>query len=460
MKKPRRSLTAVLLAMLALFLAQDAWASAEVAQAIKLPEDPSNAYITLGILVVAAIMFFTEVVPLACTAILVPVALSLCGVLDNKTAFSHWGNPTVILFMAMFIVGEATFVTGFADKIGALAMRLSRGKPRLLLLCSMVAVGSLSTVLSDTGTTVVAMPMIMAMCVKARLAPARILMPVAFASSLGGTVTLVGTPPNGIINAMLGEAIKTNPDLLLRQFGFFEYGWIGIPLLIAGWIWFPLIGYKLLPKNREIEDASEADDVTRRTNKMWIAILIFAFVVVMMASELMPLNTAAMLGAALVVCTGCLTMKEAYRAVDWNTIFLFAGMLSMSSAMSKSGAAAMVAHTVVSHVDNPWMLQLACCGLTAVITNFMSNTATAALMAPLAIPIATATGVSPLPIAMGICACASTCFLTPIATPSNTIVFGPGRYSFTDYAKAGWPLQIISLLMCWLLIPLIWPFHP
>ena len=174
MKKPRRSLTAVLLAMLALFLAQDAWASAEVAKAIQLPEDPSNAYITLGILVVAAIMFFTEVVPLACTAILVPVALSLCGVLDNKTAFSHWGNPTVILFMAMFIVGEATFVTGFADKIGALAMRLSKGKPRLLLLFSMVAVGSLSTVLSDTGTTVVAMPMIMAMCVKARMTPARI----------------------------------------------------------------------------------------------------------------------------------------------------------------------------------------------------------------------------------------------------------------------------------------------
>ena len=153
-------------------------------------------------------------------------------------------------------------------------------------------------------------------------------------------------------------------------------------------------------------------------------------------------------------------LGDVYKRQDWNTIFLFAGMLSMSSAMSKSGAAAMVAHTVVSHVDNPWMLQLACCGLTAIITNFMSNTATAALMAPLAIPIATATGVSPLPIAMGICACASTCFLTPIATPSNTIVFGPGRYSFTDYAKAGWPLQIISLLMCWLLIPLIWPFHP
>ena len=67
-------------------------------------------------------------------------------------------------------------------------------------------------------------------------------------------------------------------------------------------------------------------------------------------------------------------------------------------------------------------------------------------------------GVSPLPLAMGICACASTCFLTPIATPANTIVFGPGKYKFLDYAKAGWPLQLITLLMCWLLVPLIWPF--
>ena len=100
-----------------------------------------------------------------------------------------------------------------------------------------------------------------------------------------------------------------------------------------------------------------------------------------------------------------------------------------------------------------------CCALTAAITNFMSNTATAALMAPLALPIALASGISPLPIAMGIAMSASCCFLTPIATPPNTIVLGPGRYSFMDYVKAGWPLQLISLIMCWLLIPLIWPFH-
>ena len=473
---PLTGALAMLGALVLLLAAQDALAAANVADAIKLPEDPTKAYFTLAILLVAVVMFFTECVPLACTAMLVPVALSLTGlfswpgsdatikeclkhsVLTSKEAFANWGNSTVILFMAMFIVGEATFVTGFADKVGALAMKLSKGKERLLLLFSMLSVGLLSTVLSDTGTAAVALPMVLAMCMKTKIAPAKILLPMACASSLGGTVTLVGTPPNGIINAML----DSNGAV---AFGFFEFGKIGVPLLVAGLIYYYFLGHRLLPGERRGEDddaAVAADSFLRRENKMFIAIGIFAFVVFMMATEIMPLSTAAMLGAALVVATGCLTMKEAYRAVDWNTIFLFAGMLSMSTAMDDkhSGAAAIVAHTVVSLVDNPWMLQLACCALTAVITNFMSNTATAALMAPLAIPIAQATGVSPLPLAMGICACASTCFLTPIATPANTIVFGPGKYKFLDYARAGWPLQLITLAMCWLLVPLIWPFHP
>jgi di/tricarboxylate transporter len=99
-----------------------------------------------------------------------------------------------------------------------------------------------------------------------------------------------------------------------------------------------------------------------------------------------------------------------------------------------------------------------CCALTAIITNFMSNTATAALMAPLAIPIAVQSGISPLPLAMGIAMSASACFLTPVATPPNTIVLGPGNYNFMHYVKAGWPLQIITFIMCVVLIPMIWPF--
>jgi len=429
-------------------------AFAATTMGIKLPADPTKAYITLGILLVAAVMFFTEVVPLPITALLVPVALSLTHVITSKVAFSYFGNPTVVLFMAMFIVGEATFITGFADKVGALAVKFSKGNQVKLIIYTMAAIGLLSTVLSNTGTTVVAVPMVIGMCIKAKLAPGKVLMPVAFASSLGGTVTLVGTPPNGIINSMLAQTGQT-------PFGFFEFGLIGLPLLAAGLLYYALIGHKFLPeKVHDDDDEIEVDAKVRREHKMWHSVLIFAFVVAMMASELMPLTTAAVLGACLMVITGCMTMREAFRSVDWTTIFLFAGMLSMSAAMDKSGAAAIVANAVVSTVTNPWMLMFVCCALTAAITNFMSNTATAALMAPLALPIALASGISPLPITMGIAMSASCCFLTPIATPPNTIVLGPGRYNFTDYIKAGWPLQLISLIMCWLLIPLIWPFHP
>ena len=444
-------LLAVVVVVAICLLDQDAVAAQPLG--ITLPEDPTKAYITLGILFVAAIMFFTEVVPLPVTALLVPIALSLTHVITSKVAFSYFGNPTVVLFMAMFIVGEATFITGFADKVGALAVRLSKGNPIKLLVYAMAAVGLLSTVLSNTGTTVVAVPMVMGMCLKAKLAPGKVLMPVAFAASLGGTVSLVGTPPNGIINSMLAQTGQT-------PFGFFEFGLIGVPLLAAGLIYYALIGHRFLPDRQPVDDDVVTEGAQhRRENKMWHAMIIFAFVVFMMASELMPLTTAAMLGACLMIITGCMTMREAFRSVDWTTIFLFAGMLSMSAAMDKSGAAAIVANAVVSMVHDPWMLMLVCCALTALITNFMSNTATAALMAPLALPIAMGSGISPLPIAMGIAMSASCCFLTPIATPPNTIVLGPGRYSFMDYFKAGWLLQVISLLMCWLLIPLIWPFH-
>jgi anion transporter len=417
--------------------------------------DLTKAYLTLAILGVAAVLFFTEVIPLPITAMLVPVSLSIFDIVPAKAAFANFGNSWVVIFMAMFIVGESTFITGFADKVGKMTVRLSKGSEVRLLIFSMVSVGVLSAFLSNTGTTVVAIPMIMGMCASAGIRPGKILMPVAFAASLGGTMTLVGTPPNGLINSVLEKMGPAG----IHPFGFFEFAKFGIILFIAGIAYYALIGHKLLPDS----DASchmddEEIERPKRPEKMIWSLLIFAFVVVAMATKFLPLVTAAVLGACLVVITGCMTMREAFRSVDWVTIFLFAGMLSMSTAMDKSGAAALIAESVVQHVSNPYGIMFVTCLLTVCITNFMSNTATAALMAPLAIPIAMQSGISPLPLAMGIAMSASACFLTPVATPPNTIVLGPGKYSFLDYVKAGWPLQIISLLLSVAIIPLIWPF--
>jgi anion transporter len=420
------------------------------------PEDLTNAYITLGILAVAAVLFFTEAVPLPVTAMLVPVTLSAFGVLSATQAFANFGNKWVVIFMAMFIVGESTFVTGFADKVGRMTVALSKGSETRLLIFSMTSVGILSAFLSNTGTTVVAIPMIMGMCATAGIRPGRILMPVAFAASLGGTMTLVGTPPNGLVNSVLEKMGPAG----VNPFGFFEFAKIGAILFVVGIAYYAFIGKKYLPDSDVEIDMDQAARKPKRPEKMFWSLGIFIFIVAAMATKFLPLATAAMLGACLVVITRCMTMQEAFDAIDWTTIFLFAGMISMSSAMKSSGAAALIADTVVSTVSDPYMLLAVCCGLTAVVTNFMSNTATAALMAPLAIPIAVQGGISPLPLVMWVAMSASACFLTPVATPPNTIVLGPGKYSFLDYTRAGWPLQIISFIILIIFIPMFWPFHP
>ena len=405
-------------------------------------------------------LFFTEAVPLPVTAMLAPATLSLFGILSAKSAFSHFGNSSVVLFMAMFILGEGTFATGFANRVAEWTVKTSKGSEHRLLVLSVITIGGLSAFLSNTGTTAVAMPMVIAMCTAAAISPSRLLVPIAFASSLGGTCTLVGTPPNLLINATLE---KMGATANVEPFGFFEFGMIGLPMLVMGVAFYALGGGKLLPKR--LADSVEVEHVTSeapkrelRTDKMPIAIILFIGVIVAMVTKIVPLNTAAMLGAMFMIITGCITMKEAFKSIDWTTIFLFAGMISMSSAMAKTGAAELIANSVVNLVSDPYAILAVTCGLTMIITNFMSNTATAALMAPLAIPIAIGAGVSPLPVAMGIAISASACFLTPIATPPNTLVFGPGNYNFADYIKAGWPLQILSFIMCIVFIPLIWPF--
>lgn len=416
---------------------------------------PMNAYLTLLILFVAAVLFFSEIIPLPVTAMLVPVSLSMFHIIPANAAFSNFGNKWVVIFMAMFIVGESTFITGFADKIGKATITLSKGSEIRLLVLAMCSVGVLSAFLSNTGTTVVAIPMIMGMCASANIRPSKILMPVAFAASLGGTMTLVGTPPNGLVNSVLEKMGPAG----IQPFGFFEFAKIGGILFVISILYYSFLGNKFLP-----DSASECEETEiikpSRPEKMWWSLIIFFFVVVAMATKIMPLVTAAMLGACLVIITGCITMEEAYKSVDWTTIFLFAGMLSMSSAMQSSGAAQLIADTVVHYVSSPYGLLAVICAVTALVTNFMSNTATAALMAPLAIPIALSSGISPLPLVMGIAMSASACFLTPIATPPNTIVLGPGKYSFSQYMKAGWPLQVISFIVIVTVVPIILPFAP
>ena len=428
------------------------------------------AITTLCVLAVAAFLFVTELIPLAVTAMAACTALGILGVLPSKQVYAGLSNSTVVLFGGMFVIGAAMFKTGLAEAVGLWVVnKAGTGEVKLMGAVMLVTI-ILSSVSSNTGTVACLMPVIIGIAQAANIPASKELMPLAVAANVGGTITMIGTPPNVIVTGALSAAG-------LPSFGFFEFALIGVPLSVIVLVYMLTIGRKTIPvKNAGAMDAAAVeaakkeagasdDDAPKSKTKMWISGLILLGVVAAMALNLktVPLQTAAVTGAILCVITGCLKEKEAYAGIDWVTIFLFAGMLSVATAMDKTGAGKLIADTVVGMMGenpNPIVLCAVLYLISNVLTQFMSNTASAALLAPIGISIAQSIGADPKPVLMSIGIAASMAFATPMATPPNTLVLGPGGFSFNDYVKVGVPLCIITFIASVIIIPIFWPFFP
>ena len=418
--------------------------------------DPAT--LTLAVLGVAALFFATEIIPLAVTAMGAAIALGLLGVLTPKEVFSGLSNSTVVLFAGMFVIGAAMFQTGLAQWIGIAVVKKSGTNERALMIALMTITIVLSSVSSNTATVACLMPVVVQICAAAKIPVSPQLMALAVAANVGGTITMIGTPPNILMSATLQASG-------LQPFGFFEFAWIGIPLSIVGILYMLSIGYKLCPRHEvKVEGEAKTEEGPKDKKKMMVclAILLCVIVAMVLAKDInVPMQTSAIIGALACVLTGCLSEKQAYAGIDWTTIFLFAGMLPLASAMDKSGAGKLIAEFVVGLMGaspSPIVIVIAMFILSCGLTQFMSNTAAAALLAPIGISIAQSIGASPYPVIMAIGIAASCAFTTPVATPPNTLVLGPGQFRFMDYVKVGLPLVIISLGVCAIVIPLVWPF--
>jgi di/tricarboxylate transporter len=196
-----------------------------------------------------------------------------------------------------------------------------------------------------------------------------------------------------------------------------------------------------------------------RRHKRWIAVALIAAVVSLSAWQLVPVTVAAVAAAILVVAFGCIDAEEAYRAVDWPTLFLIAGTLAMGAALEKTHTAELAAQVLVGHIAQfgPW-IALSMIVLTAsVLTNFLSNNAVAALLVPLALEAARIVDASPRAFLMAVAFGASACFATPIGYQTNTLVFAAGGYRFADFVRFGLPLNLLHWLLASALIPVFWP---
>ncbi len=197
-----------------------------------------------------------------------------------------------------------------------------------------------------------------------------------------------------------------------------------------------------------------------RTERAPVTVLIFVGVLVLAGLGMLHISVAGTLGAVLMVLTRCLTLEEAYESIDWMVIFLLAGMIPAGIALEKTGAAQLLAEFILKGIGSFGALFVlgALMAFTSLITEILSNAAAAVLLAPIAISLAAQLGVSPYPFLMGVAVAASSSFMTPIGHQSNTLVFGPGGYRFSDYLRVGVGLNILVWVVAMLVIPRLWPF--
>ena len=620
-------------------------------------------WITIGILVLSAIFFVNGKIRSDLVALCALVALLVCQILTPEEALSGFSNSVVIMMIGLFVVGGAIFQTGLAKMISSKILRLAgKSETRLFLLVILVT-SAIGAFVSNTGTVALMLPIVVSLAASADVSPSRFLMPLAFASSMGGMMTLIGTPPNLVINDALisagyeglsffsflpvglvcvavgiivlmplskvflggkkrkktgttGKTLQqlvkeyglasnlfrvevssdstaighsiidldirrkfglnimeirrgdssryrflktitqfTSPDTTLengdilyvsgdfdsvRKFAgeysmdimdehrteeapfigtqgsnsldFYEIGIAEIIIVptsglvnksikdidLRGKFNVNVLGIRrkseyllhdlgdvkvrggdvmlvqgswanIARLNKEDADwvvlgqpLAEAAKVTL-DYKAPVAGVIMLLMIALMVFDFIPIEpvTAVMIAAILMVLTGCIrNVEAAYKTINWESVVLIGAMMPMSLALEKTGASAWISNTLVQGLGSygPIALMAGIYFTTSLMTMFISNTATAVLLAPIAMQSASQMGISPVPLLFAVAVGASMCFASPFSTPPNALVMPAGQYRFMDYIKVGLPLQIIMGIVMVFVLPLLFPF--
>lgn len=616
----------------------------------------NEAYITLTVLALSIFFFANGKMRSDIVALCSLVALLVFDILTPEEALSGFSNSVIIMMVGLFVVGGAIFQTGLAKMIGSRLMRLSGGGETRLFLIVMLVTSAIGGFVSNTGTVALLMPIVVSMAMSMKMYPGRLLMPLAFASSMGGMMTLIGTPPNLVINEALvkagygslsffsffpvgiicvavgiivllplskkylsksgseaggnennGKSLKelvkeygvvssmyrltiteksraagqkifemdvrnrfginilevrrtersqtrllknvvqkaADPDMQLEvgdiiivngnreyvdefaevynlnilpeeekqdSLDFYEIGVAEIVLMPTSTIVNKTIrevgfrtkynvnvlgicrdkkyimtdfvdekihsGDVLLVQGTwvniaeiEKEDTEwvvmgrpmEAAEKVTLDYKAPLAAVIMLLMVAAMVFDFIPIApvTAVMIAGLLMVLSGCFrNVEAAYKTINWQSVVLIAAMMPMSTALEKTGVSAYLSSSLVNTIGalGPHLLLAGIYFTTSLMTMFLSNTATAVLMAPIALSCAIGVDVNPIPFLFAVSIAASMCFASPFSTPPNALVMPAGHYTFMDYIKVGLPLQIVMGIVMVFALPLLFPF--
>ena len=420
--------------------------------------------IVLLIFALSVALFVADVLPMGLLVFSVPMALYFAGVIEAKEIFAPLIGQSIILVVAMSVIGAALFKTGMAERIGRTLFRFAPGERSLIFLV-MVFSGVVSAFVSNTGTVAILIPIVMGVAAAKKLAPSRLLIPLTAGATIGGNISVIGSPGNLIAK----ETIERFSEGAMTV-TFFEYAKIGVPLLLAAALFYALVGPRIIPAKGDAEDNSGAQNEDARGDGGWkgwftvgvLVLTIAAMIAADFTKLLPPMHITACVGAIAVVLFRVITQKEAFAAFDMQAVFLLSFMTPLGTAMMKTGAADRISHAVVSVAggQGPLMI-MAILWLTVWgLTQVMSNTATCALFCPIGWSIAKVLGADPRAVVIAVLIASSVAVCTPLAIPANSMILEPGNLRFRDFFRPGIALSAVAFAVSMALLPRIYPFFP
>jgi sodium-dependent dicarboxylate transporter 2/3/5 len=422
---------------------------------------------TIAITALTAFWWVSEALPIPATS-LVPFALfPMAGVLDQRQAAEALGSYVIVLLMASFMLSKALERSGAHERLALYMINLVGGSGRRLVIGFMLAAALLSMWISNTATTLMLATMALAILSRTddpKLGPA-LLLGIAYASSFGGTATLIGTPPNLIFaeNYLLATG---------EEFSFVRWMSIGVPIVAVGT---PLMALWLTRSLGGVKTPALADPGPWRKDERR-TLIVFAIAIFLWITRTEPFggwsgvlgmagagdSTVAVFAVVLMFLVpngkgGALLDWKAAGDIPWGMLLLFAGGICIASAFRASGLDALIGEELSGLANAPvFVMMLGLCLVVTFLTELTSNTATANLLMPLLAAVAAGAGVKPellmIPAVIS-CSCA---FMLPVATAPNAIIYGTGRVSMAQMAREGAMLNIIIAFvvagLCWVML--------
>ncbi len=425
-------------------------------------EQSTLAIIIIGITIVS---FILEKIPLAVTAMLASLAMALTGIIKYADVSAGFASTVTMMVVGMIIVGDSLFETGVAKLIGAKLIKSKLGQnERLFFFVIVILAAVLSAFLSNSAVVAMFLPIIGAVVMRSngRLSNKNLVMGMGMAAALGGAGTMVGSTAQLVGQSILIKTAGTRP------IGFFELGYLVGPLSVILAIYLVTIGYSMQKKTFDFPDqvadvtaAEAAEEEVKVTWQMILSSAVMIGCVLGFIFKIWNVGIIALVGASILMATGCIDFKKALRNMDWNTIVILSAAQGFAKGLDVSGGGKVIANFILKTAGGPeasaYALLVVAILLSTVLTNFMSNTAVVAMLAPIFIPLAFALKVSPETFVIGIIIGGSTALATPIGTPAVTQTLVAG-YRYMDYVKIGLPITIILTIVTCVFAPMVYGF--